>query len=92
MIATDLMAGVNLLATRLVLAQDPTPTPTPAPNNNSTGADFGKAGPIGLVIVLLLLIGLILLIRSMNRHMRKLPASFAPDPDDAAKGSDAPEA
>ncbi len=65
---------MNLLAMQILLAQ--TPTPTPAPNHNSTGAEFGKAGPIGLVIVLLLLIAVILLIRSMNRHMRKLPASF----------------
>lgn len=71
-----MIAAVQLLATELVLAQDP--TQTPAPNQNSTGAEFGKAGPIGLVIVLLLLIGVILLIRSMNRHMRKLPKSFDP--------------
>jgi len=72
------IATVNLLATQILLAQ--TPTPTPEPNHNSTGAEFGKAGPIGLVIVLLLLIGVILLIRSMNRHMRKLPKSFDADP------------
>lgn len=73
-----MIATVNLLATQILLAQ--TPTPTPEPNHNSTGAEFGKAGPIGLVIVLLLLIGVILLIRSMNRHMRKLPTSFDADP------------
>jgi len=50
--------------------------PTPPPGRNSTGAEFGKAAPIGLVIVLLLLIGVILLIRSMNRHVRAIPSSF----------------
>ena len=56
-----------------------------APRN--TGPDFGKASPIGLLIVVLLLIGTILLIRSMNRHLRKLPESFDrenPEPDQAA--------
>ncbi|HZA11679.1 hypothetical protein [Mycobacterium sp.] len=53
----------------------------------NTGPDFGKASPVGLLIVVLLLIGTILLVRSMNRHLRKLPASFDrenPEPDQAA--------
>ncbi|MGB3770053.1 MAG: hypothetical protein WBF79_09640 [Rhodococcus sp. (in: high G+C Gram-positive bacteria)] len=54
---------------------------------NSTGPEFGKASPIGLVIIVLLLVGTALLVRSMNGHFRKLPASFEPDdpaPDQAA--------
>lgn len=50
--------------------------PNPQPGQNSTGAEFGKAAPIGFVIVLLILVALILLIRSMNRHVRALPSSF----------------
>lgn len=73
------MLAVNLLAYQ-VLSLTQTPTPTPSPDQNSTGAEFGKAGPPGLVIVLLLLIGVVFLIRSMNRHMRKLPASFDTEP------------
>jgi hypothetical protein len=56
-----------------------------APRN--TGPDFGKASPFGLVIVVLLLIGTFLLVRSMNRHLKKLPTSFDrkdPDPDQTA--------
>jgi hypothetical protein len=45
-----------------------------APRN--TGPDFGKASPFGLVIVVLLLIGTLALVWSMNRHLRKLPKSF----------------
>jgi hypothetical protein len=41
-----------------------------------TGPDFGKASPFGLLIVVLLLIGTVLLVWSMNRHLRKLPKSF----------------
>jgi hypothetical protein len=52
----------------------------------NTGPDFGKASPIGLLIVVLLLIGTILLVRSMNRHLRKLPESFGGDNPDLAAG------
>ena len=51
-----------------------------------TGPDFGKASPVGMVIVVLLLIGTFLLVWSMNRHLRKLPGSFDrdnPEPDKA---------
>jgi hypothetical protein len=51
-----------------------------------TGPDFGKASPLGLVVVVLLLIGTFALVWSMNRHLRKLPDSFDPDhpePDQA---------
>jgi len=45
-----------------------------APRN--TGPDFGKASPLGLVIVVLLLVATFALVWSMNRHLRKLPKSF----------------
>ncbi|WP_280829269.1 hypothetical protein [Mycobacterium sp. OTB74] len=51
-----------------------------------TGPDFGKASPAGLVITLILLICVIALVWSMNRHLRKLPESFDrehPEPDQA---------
>ena len=48
----------------------------PPSGQNGTGAEFGKSAPIGLVIILILLVALILLIRSMNRHVRKMPDSF----------------
>ncbi len=43
---------------------------------DADGPEFGKASPLGLLLVLLLLIGTIFLIRSMNKHLRKLPTSF----------------
>jgi hypothetical protein len=49
-----------------------------------TGPDFGKASPVGLVIVVLLLIGTFALVWSMNRHLRKLPKSFN-DADEATE-------
>ena len=55
------------------------------PHNH--GPDFGKASPLGLLVVVLLLIATLLLIRSMNRQLKKVPESFDPQhpqPDQAA--------
>ncbi|HEY7054511.1 MAG TPA: hypothetical protein VH496_20595 [Mycobacterium sp.] len=45
-------------------------------NPRHTGPDFGKASPLGLLIIVLLLIGTFALIWSMNRHLKKLPERF----------------
>ena len=64
-----------------------------------TGPDFGKASPAGRVITLILLIAVVALVWSMNRHLRKLPESFDPaypEPDqavdDGTVGGVAPQA
>lgn len=58
-----------------------------------TGPDFGKASPVGLVIVVLLLVATLFLLRSMNKQLKKVPESFDPkhpEPDQAAdEGTDA---
>ena len=41
--------------------------------------DVGKAGPIGLALIVALFIATLLLVRSMGRHIKKLPPSFDPD-------------
>ncbi|MFJ1457944.1 hypothetical protein [Nocardia wallacei] len=62
------------------------------PATNPTGPEFGKASPLGLVIVLVLLVGTVLLVRSMNKHIKRLPAEFSPEhpePDqEADEGTD----
>jgi hypothetical protein len=40
------------------------------------GPESDKAGPLGLLVILLLGVATILLVRSMNRHLRKVPSSF----------------
>ena len=53
----------------------------------NTGPDYGKASPVGLLIVVLLLICTGFLVWSMNRHLKKLPKNFDrdnPGPDQAA--------
>ncbi|MEV0339788.1 hypothetical protein AB0H49_12230 [Nocardia sp. NPDC050713] len=60
--------------------------------NTPTGPEFGKASPLGLAIILLLLAGTFLLVRSMNRHLKNLPPTFEPEhpePDQKAdEGTD----
>jgi hypothetical protein len=40
--------------------------------------DVGKAGPLGLLLIVLLLIAVALLVRSMSKHLKRLPPSFDP--------------
>jgi hypothetical protein len=44
--------------------------------------DVGKAGPLGLLLIVLLLIAVALLVRSMTTHLKRIPRSF--DPEDGA--------
>ncbi|MCU1592617.1 MAG: hypothetical protein JWO12_9 [Frankiales bacterium] len=45
------------------------------------GVANGSAGPLGLLIVLLIGLALVLLIRNMNKRLKRLPASFDEGPD-----------
>ncbi len=60
------------------------------PHNH--GPDFGKASPVGLLVVVLLLIATLFLLRSMSRQLKKVPKTFDPahpEPDQAAdEGTD----
>jgi hypothetical protein len=40
--------------------------------------DVGKSGPLGLLLTLLLLIAVIFLVRSMSKHLKRIPRSFDP--------------
>lgn len=61
--------SAQLLTGIILLADKPT----------QTGPDFGKASPVGLLVVVLLLIGTFVLVWSMNRHLKRLPQSFDPE-------------
>jgi hypothetical protein len=70
------MTELFLIATGLLAEEGP----------RQTGPDFGKASPVGLLVLVLLLVGTFALVWSMNRHLKKLPDSFDPDhpePDQA---------
>lgn len=52
------------------------------------GPEFGKASPIGLLVILVLLAGTALLIRSMNNQLKKLPESFDTEHPEADQAFD----
>jgi hypothetical protein len=54
------------------------------------GPESDKAGPLGLLVILLLGVATILLVRSMNRHLRKVPPSFDPPSLDGSDQADKP--
>lgn len=84
---------VQILAHQAVMifAQNQSPG-TPGYNDGPMGPEFGKASPIGIPLVLLLLIVTVLLVRNMNKHIKGLPVSFDvenPEPDQLAdEGTD----
>jgi len=49
-----------------------------AVNDQQQPEDVGKAGPLGLLLIVVLLIAVILLGRSMGRHLKRVPGSFDP--------------
>ena len=62
-----------------------------APDDNippGKGPEWGKAAPIGLLIILLLGVALFFLIKNMNKQFRKVPASFDPPSDDGVESAD----
>lgn len=62
-----------------------------APDDNippGKGPEWGKAAPIGLLVILLLGLALYFLIKNMNKQFRKVPASFdPPEPGGSEAGS-----
>lgn len=60
-------------------------------DSGGQGADFGKSSPVGLLLLLLFLVSLVFLLRSMSRHLKRLPGSFEASeetPDDEQHQTD----
>jgi len=66
-----------------------------AQNNFGDTRDGGMAGPMGLFIVVVLMIGTVLLIRNMNSRLRRLPDHFPAEGEgtepEAGEGGPSPE-
>ncbi|HEY7593005.1 MAG TPA: hypothetical protein VH969_07595 [Actinophytocola sp.] len=70
-------AGYDQVTGTVALVAQPTDK-DPAPTE-----DTGKSSPTGLFVVLLLLVAVVLLVRSMTKHLKRVPASFDDDePED----------
>lgn len=50
-------------------------------NFGDTRSGDGLAGPMALLVILLLAAATIFLIRNMNKRLKRLPESFPPDGD-----------
>jgi hypothetical protein len=80
--------GVVDVSATVALVGQPSPTP-PAEDPGGRGEDFGKSSPVGFLVLLLFFIAVAFLIRSMNKHLKRVPASFdKPDAEPAAKEPD----
>jgi hypothetical protein len=62
-----------------------------APGDQPLPEDVGKAGPLGLLLLVVLLIAVALLVRSMTKHLKRIPTSFDPPPRYAVDVPDSPE-
>jgi hypothetical protein len=71
-----LPAGLSTPAVTGAVLVQPTPTPSAPADPGGQGEDFGKSSPAALVILLLFFIAVALLVRSMNKHLRRVPKSF----------------
>jgi hypothetical protein len=60
-----------------------TEAPVDVDPSTGKGPEWGKAAPIGLLVILLLVIATYFLLRSMVRKINKVPASFDPPGEDA---------
>ncbi|MDT7622336.1 MAG: hypothetical protein QOF99_3237 [Pseudonocardiales bacterium] len=69
---------ITVLAVQPLLGQDQAPP--------AQGPEFGGSSPVGLVVTLLMVVALIFLVRSMNKHLRKVPPSFDPVEQDGPDG------
>lgn len=70
------VAGV-LTSVQVVLA-DGGNSPADVDPTTGHGPEWGKAGPIGLLTVVLLCVAVYFLVKSLNRQIKKVPESFDP--------------
>ncbi|WP_439663231.1 hypothetical protein ACSHWB_18385 [Lentzea sp. HUAS TT2] len=52
------------------------------------GEDFGKSSPVGLVLLIVFFIAVFFLVKSMNKHIKGLPASFDEPGEGAAEAAE----
>jgi hypothetical protein len=68
----DSLVGPASWQTVAVVAQPSQPND----DKGGQGEDFGKSSPVGLLVLLLFFIAVAFLVRSMTKHLKRVPASF----------------
>lgn len=74
----------SVLAVQLWLAAGSTANNQPG----GQGQEFGSSDPIALILIIALFIAVAFLIRSMTKHLKKVPASFDPPEADEADSTE----
>jgi hypothetical protein len=74
----------SALAVQLWLAAGTTTNNQPG----GQGQEFGSSDPIALILIIVLFIAVGFLIRSMTKHLKRVPASFDPEPEESPTESD----
>jgi len=83
-----LFLGPDVASWQTYLAQ-PTQPSQPNDDKGGQGEDFGKSSPVGLLVLLLFFIAVAFLVRSMTKHLKRVPASFD-DPAEEKPADDEP--
>jgi hypothetical protein len=87
-----ILPSVAVGDTIAVVAQ---PSPVPGPEDpGGRGEDFGKSSPLGFLVLIIFFIAVAFLIRSMTKHLKRIPESFdKPEESETPKpnGNGSPE-
>src|ERR1700743_1003649 len=54
------------------------------------GQEFGSSDPVALILIIALFVAVAVLIRSMSKHLKKVPASFDPPSESESVAEAAP--
>lgn len=74
------LLGSGQVADTVALVAQP---PSTQEDPGGQGEDFGKSSPVGLLVLLLFFVAVALLVRSMTKHLKRVPASFDPPAESA---------
>jgi hypothetical protein len=86
-VSGPLFLGPDVAGWQTYLAQ---PT-QPNDDKGGQGEDFGKSSPVGLLVLLLFFIAVGFLVRSMTKHLKRVPASFDDPAEKPAEADPAEE-
>lgn len=83
------MLTISAVTGPLTMVMTMVPPGDADPAATGHGPEWGKAAPIGLLVWVLLGLALFLLIKSLNRHLRRVPTTFDGDEKSGVGGEGA---